>query len=81
MECYRSVSEALKYKNVRFTIICKDLNMSFSNLNELHKLITDIVITSRLYDTTLIDRIEFMENELIGDKYIIYKYSNVFEKS
>lgn len=74
MKCYRSTSNALKHKNVKFTIICKDINMNFSNLNELHKLVTNIIGTSRLITTSLMDNIEFMENELIGDKYIVYKY-------
>jgi len=29
---------------------------------------------SKLIGTTLVDRIEFMENDLIDDKYIVYKY-------
>jgi len=28
---------------------------------------------SRLIGTTLVDRIELMENDLIDDKYIVYK--------
>lgn len=74
MRCALKSAEPLKRKNVVAIYECRDIGIAFSRITELYPLVDEVASSISNEIGLAIKKFEFIDNEPIGDNYILYKF-------